>query len=140
MTTNTCPTCEGSGYYGCTNEAVPLDCPRCNGMGRLLSVPPTTVYCDSAPCKNESQFFDYVLKTFPSPEPHMCVVSPLMPMRTGFGWYVGRASLNYNAASGRWWLEPHDSESRDYFMTEDDARDWLTWHNWSMSTATNAVQ
>jgi hypothetical protein len=91
---------------------------------------PNVIHCDDAPVTNLDQFFSWVTKTFGTQQPHgTLVVSPPIPMRSGGGWYVGRASFNYAEPTGRWWYEPYDRMS-DYYHTEHEAADVASWHRW----------
>jgi hypothetical protein len=91
---------------------------------------PQVIYCDDAPVANLSQFLDFVNQNFSTTFPHgTLVVSPPIPMRSGAGWYVGRAGFNFDQNASRWWLEPYDRMS-NYYQTEDEAADIASWHRW----------
>jgi len=89
-----------------------------------------TMYLDHIGVFNLDQFFWYVTNQLTEQATHeLCAVSPPIPLRSGFGWYVGRASFTYNANTDRWVYEPYDRIS-DYYQTEDQASDAASWHRW----------
>jgi hypothetical protein len=87
-------------------------------------------YCDNAPVANLNQFYDYVQRTFTYVQPGSLAVSPPIPLRSGGGWYVGRASFEYNGQFKKWMFEPYDRIS-DYYQTESEAADVASWHRWN---------
>jgi len=90
------------------------------------------IYLDSLPVTNLDRFFDHVTRELTSSAVDgTCAVSPPIPLRSGFGWYVGRASFHYSANAGRWWYEPYDRIS-DYYSTESEAADAASWHRWGV--------
>jgi hypothetical protein len=91
---------------------------------------PMVIYCDDAPVVNLDQFFMLVTKDFANTFPHgTLAVSPPIPLRSGAGWYVGRAGFNFDEVTNRWWYEPYDRIS-DYYQTESEAADVASWHRW----------
>lgn len=91
------------------------------------------IYHDSLPVANLEQFFRYVTQELTSQASHeLCAVSPPIPLRSGAGWYVGRASFTYWGPTTRWVYEPYDRIS-DYYQTESDAADAASWHRWGVS-------
>lgn len=92
----------------------------------------TVLYCDDVPVVNLDQFYSYVTRELTATATDgTCAVSPPIPLRSGGGWYVGRASFNFDAASKRWWFEPFDRIS-DYYATMDQAADAASWHRWGV--------
>lgn len=91
------------------------------------------IYLDDIPVTNLDQFFRYVTEELTGQASHeLCAVSPPIPLRSGFGWYVGRASFHYDGNSRRWWYEPYDRISTNYYRTEDEAADAASWHRWGV--------
>ena len=91
------------------------------------------IYLDSLPVTNLDRFFDHVTRELTSSAVDgTCAVSPPIPLRSGFGWYVGRASFHYDGNSRRWWYEPYDRISVNYYQTEDEAADAASWHRWGV--------
>ena len=95
---------------------------------------PQVIHCDDAPVANLSQFLDYVQRTFGTNQPFgTLVVSPPIPLRSGFGWYVGRAAFEWGFFDSKeclvenWWYQPYDRMS-DYYATEHEAADAASWH------------
>ena len=92
------------------------------------------IYLDDIPVTNLDQFFRYVTEELTAQASHeLCAVSPPIPLRSGFGWYVGRASFHYDGNSRRWWYEPYDRISVNYYQTEDEAADAASWHRWGVT-------
>lgn len=89
------------------------------------------IYFDSLPVANLDQFYAHVTKDVVNPVHELCAVSPPIPLRSGMGWYVGRACFNYDANAKRWWYEPYDRIS-DYYQTMDEAADATSWHRWGV--------
>ena len=107
-------------------------------VSRIPTNPSDVIYCDGAPVATIDQFYNFVLTTFPSPTPNMCIVSPELPMKSAAGWYVGRCCYNWDASCSRWWYDNYDRTS-DYFLTESDAADHASWARWTFGDPQNGV-